>query len=126
MYLSSYVVIEEEIMTAEKEIDGIQDAKPATEEQRPLVDFPTSQEELKGFLRSASKAGEKASAGEEPKDCVLGLYLEPGTTVDVDKDCNFKVRPMTPEELDVDKKRREYMASPQYKTDMEKRIRELR
>lgn len=112
-------------MTAEREMDNVQQAQPAAEEERKsLVDFPTSNEGLRDFLTTASKADNKT---EKPgyKACMLGLYLEPGMTVDVDKDCNFKVRPMTPEERVADEKRREYYKSPQYKKDMEEILRRL-
>ncbi len=112
-------------MTAEREMDNVQQAQPAAEEEkRSLVDFPTSKDGLKDFLTAASHTDSKSEKPED-KSCALGLYLEPGTTVDVDKDCNFKVRPMTPEERVADEKRREYYKSPQYKKDQEEILRRL-
>lgn len=110
-------------MTAEREMDNVQQAQPAAEEEkRSLVDFPASNEGLKDFLTSVSQADSKTEKLEE-KSCTLGLYLVPGITVDVDKDCNFKLRPMTPEERVADEKRREYYKSMQYKKDMEELLR---
>lgn len=63
----------------------------------------------------------------EKKACgPLGLYLKPGTTVDVDEHCNFKVRPMTADELKADKEFREYRKSPEYKRHEEEFLKRLR
>ncbi|MBX9572323.1 MAG: hypothetical protein K2X77_25735 [Candidatus Obscuribacterales bacterium] len=114
-------------MTADKEIDQIKEPQTTVEEQKPIVEFPKSTEELKSFLSAAEKAGASSEkTPDEKKGCVFGIYLEPGTTMDVDKDCNFKIRPMTKEERDADTKRREYEASPQGQKDRERILREFR
>ena len=113
-------------MTTVREFDEAQKAQPAAEEQRPLVEFPTSREDLKDFHTSAQKGAASAEkSSDQLKDCMLGLYLKPGTTVDVDKDCNFKVRPMTEAEREADRKQREYRGSPEFQKKMEETLRQF-
>lgn len=44
-------------------------------------------------------------------DTPLVLYLRLGTTIDIDSDCNFTVRAMTPDELKLDEQLRQLAMS---------------